>query len=90
MFTAENGQAFGLVVAKLEAVRAPSGPTLARATEDMRPQVTMALFRELGADARRYARTELKVKVNPNQARAALGLEPLDAKGKKDKAEKDQ
>ncbi|MFD1190539.1 peptidylprolyl isomerase [Phenylobacterium conjunctum] len=95
VFTAENGQAFGLVVAKLEGVHAPSGSTLARATEDMRPQVTMALFRELGADARRYARTELKVKVNTDQARAALGLEPEDTKGKGDKAktsksEKDQ
>lgn len=90
VFTAENGQAFGLVVGKLEAIHAPSGPTLARATEDLRPQVTMALFREIGADARRYARTELKVKVNPAQARAALGLEPEDTKGKKDKAEKAQ
>ena len=90
VFTAENGQAFGLVVGKLEGVHAPSGPTLARATEDMRPQVTMALFRELGVDARRYARTELKVKVNPAQARAALGLEPEDTKGKKAKSEKDQ
>ena len=48
-----------------------------------------------GADARRYARTELKGKVNTDQARAALGLEPEDTKGKGDKAktsksEKDQ
>ena len=80
VFTAEHTQ-FGLIVAKLEAVRAPSGPTLARITEDVRPQVTMALFRDLGGSARRAARTEVKAKVYPDKARAALGLEPIE-KGK--------
>ncbi|RZJ79961.1 MAG: peptidyl-prolyl cis-trans isomerase, partial [Brevundimonas sp.] len=76
VFTADGVQ-FGLVVAKLEAVRAPSGPTLARITEDARPQVTMALFRDLGAAARKSARTEVGVKIFPDKARAALGLAPI-------------
>ena len=80
VFTAEGTQ-FGLIVGKLEAVRAPSGPTLARITEDVRPQLTMALFRDLGADARKAARTEVKAKVYPDKARAALGLAPIE-KGK--------
>ncbi len=80
VFTAEGTQ-FGLIVGKLEAVRAPSGPTLARITEDVRPQLTMALFRDLGADARKAARTEVKAKVYPDKARAALGLPPIE-KGK--------
>ena len=80
VFTAEGTQ-FGLIVGKLEAVRSPSGPTLARITEDVRPELTMALFRDLGADARKAARTEVKAKVYPDKARAALGLAPIE-KGK--------
>lgn len=80
VFTAEGTQ-FGLIVGKLEAVRAPSGPTLARITEEVRPQVTMALFRDLGGAARKAARTEVKAKVYPDKARAALGLPPIE-KGK--------
>ena len=80
VFTAEGTQ-IGLIVGKLTAVRAPSGPTLARITEDVRPQLTMALFRDLGADARKAARTEVKAKVYPDKARAALGLPPIE-KGK--------
>lgn len=78
VFTADGVQ-FGLIVAKLEAVNAPAGPTLARITEDARPQVTMALFRDLGAAARQAARTEVGVKIFPAKARAALGLAPLAA-----------
>lgn len=76
IFTAEGTQ-FGLIVGKLEAVRAPSGSTLARITEDARPQVTMALFRDLGAAARKAARTEVKTKIYPDKARVALGLPPI-------------
>jgi len=76
VFTAEHTQ-FGLIVAKLEAVRAPSGPTLARITEDVRPQVTVALFRDIGMAARKAARTEIKTRIYPDKARAALGLPPL-------------
>lgn len=80
VFTAEGTQ-FGLIVGKLEAVRPPNGPTLARITEDVRPQVTMALFRDLGGAARKAARTEVKAQVYPDKARAALGLPPIE-KGK--------
>lgn len=76
VFTAENIQ-FGLIVAKLEAIRAPTGPTLARITEDARPQTTMALFRGIGISARKAARTEVKTTIYPDKARAALGLQPL-------------
>jgi peptidyl-prolyl cis-trans isomerase D len=77
VFTAEGTQ-LGLVVAKLEAIRAPTGPTLARITEDSRPQMTMTIFREIGENARKAARDAVKVKLYPNQARVALGLEPLE------------
>ena len=86
VFTAE-ATTFGLIVGKLEAVRAPTGPTLARITEESRPQMTEGTFREIQEDARKAARSLVKVKTYPNNARIALGLEPLetkkDAKGAK-------
>jgi peptidyl-prolyl cis-trans isomerase D len=91
VFTAEHTQ-FGLVVAKLEAVRNPPPAQLARITEDARPQMTMGLFREIGGSARRGARNEVKVRIYPDKARAALGLPPLEkneaAAGAAGKAEK--
>lgn len=77
VFTAEHTQ-FGLIVGKLEAIRAPSGPTLARITEDVRPQVNVALFRDVGMAARKAARTEVGARIYPDKARAALGLPPLE------------
>ena len=79
VYTAE-APTFGLVVARLDAVRAPVGPTLARITEASRPQMTEAIFREMQADAQKAAVTLVKVKTYPNNGRAALGLEPLDPK----------
>jgi peptidyl-prolyl cis-trans isomerase D len=56
-------------------------------TEEARPQMTVALFRELEETARNAARQEMKVKINAARARTALGLEPLaPAKGKAEKA----
>ncbi|MDO9249786.1 MAG: rotamase, partial [Phenylobacterium sp.] len=78
-YTAE-APTFGLVVAKLEAVRAPTGPTLARMTEESRPQMTESTFREIQADAQKAAGTLVKVKTYPNNARLAIGLEPIEPK----------
>jgi len=82
VFTAENSR-FGFVVGKLEAVHAGEGPTLARMAEEMRPQMSVALYRELADSARAYARQKIKVTVDPARARSALGLEPLDVKAVK-------
>jgi peptidyl-prolyl cis-trans isomerase D len=86
VFTAENAR-FGFVVGQLQNVSAGQGPTLARMTEEARPQMTVALFRELEETARNAARQEMKVKVSEARARAALGLEPL-APAQPGKAEK--
>jgi peptidyl-prolyl cis-trans isomerase D len=48
--------------------------------EDMRPQMSVALYRELAETARFAARQKIKVTIDAARARAALGLEPLDAK----------
>ena len=81
VFTAQGLQ-FEIVVAKLEAIRQPSGPNLARLTEDSRPQVTMAIFREFGQAAQRGARALMKIRTDEDRARAAIGLEPLKAEAK--------
>jgi len=82
----------GLIVAKVENVHVTAtNPNLARMTEDTRPQLTMALFQEIGDSGRKAARTEMKVKADLNSARAAIGLEPIveaKGKGKDAKAEK--
>jgi hypothetical protein len=52
----------------------------------MRPQMSVALYRELAETARAAARQKIKVTIDANRARTALGLEPLkptDAKGAK-------
>jgi peptidyl-prolyl cis-trans isomerase D len=75
VFTAQ-GVDFEIIVGKLEAVRQPGGPNLARLTEESRPQVTMNLFREFGEAAQRGARTLMKVRTDADRARIAIGLEP--------------
>jgi peptidyl-prolyl cis-trans isomerase D len=82
VFTAENNH-FGFVVGKLEAVHSGEGPTLARMAEDMRPQMSVALYRELAETARFAARQKIKVTVDAARARTALGLEPIEPKGAK-------
>lgn len=82
IFTAENNH-FGFVVGKLEAVRPGEGPTLARMAEEMRPQMSVAFYREIAETARFAARRKVKVTVDPARARAALGLEPIDPKAAK-------
>ena len=85
-----NGTHFGLVVGKLEAVRSGAGPTMARMAEDARLQMTQTIFKEMGQSAHASARATLKVKIDTNRARVALGLEPIDPKaaGKAAKPEK--
>lgn len=85
VFTADYTQ-FGLIVGKLESVKVPASPNLARMTEDTRPRLTMALFQELGESGRKAARAKIKVKTDINAARLALGLEPLAPEELKGKA----
>jgi peptidyl-prolyl cis-trans isomerase D len=82
VFTAENSH-FGFVVGKLEAVHAGEGPTLARMAEEMRPQMSVAFYREIAETARFAARQKVKVTVDAARARAAIGLEPIDTKAAK-------
>lgn len=82
-FSQKQGEPFtahdageGVVVGKVEAIRTGDMATMARAVEANRPQMTEAYLRELLESARTAARTKVKVKIDPERARAALGLEP--------------
>jgi peptidyl-prolyl cis-trans isomerase D len=84
VFTARGRNA--IVVGKVVAIRAGDPATLARMTEQARPQMTGAVFREIGDGAEAYARQKVKVKVDYNRARTAIGLPPLNAKGQPEPA----
>lgn len=76
LFTARD-QRLGVVVGKLEAVHTGDPSILGAITEAARQQMTVDMFREMEEAARAGARQKLKVKVDYNRARQALGLEPL-------------
>jgi len=74
------GREFAFLVGRVDAIRTQPGPVAAMLAEQARPQVTQALFREIAESAQRAAREKLKVRMDVNRARAAVGMEPLDAK----------
>ncbi len=77
VFTAQNNH-FGFVVGKLEAVHAGDPGALAQASEQIRPQMTNGFLREMVESAQTAARRAVKVSVDANRARQAIGLEPVD------------
>jgi peptidyl-prolyl cis-trans isomerase D len=82
-FNAKSGEVWsaraptGIAVGRVEKVSMDAGPTAAHLAEDNRGQLAQALFREMAESAQAYARADLKVKVNAERARAAVGFEPL-------------
>ncbi len=87
IFTSKPGDAFtaqfsrfAFVVGKLEAVHAGDPAVLARTAEQIRPQMSQGFFREMGETAETGARRKVKLVIDSNKAREAIGLEPLDAK----------
>jgi peptidyl-prolyl cis-trans isomerase D len=79
VFTAQNSH-FGLVVGKLSAVHAGDETTVARGAEQIRPQMSTAFYREIAESAHVAARQRMKVTIDANRAREAIGLEPIDPK----------
>jgi len=87
IFTAKPGDAFAaqfsrfaFVVGKLEAVHPGDPAALAATAEQIRPQMTQTFYKELGEAAVTAARRKVKVVIDANKARAAIGLEPIDEK----------
>lgn len=88
IFTAKPGDAFtaqfsrfAFVVGKLNAVRAGDPTTLAQTAEQIRPQMSQAFLKEISESAVGAARRKVKIQVEPDRAREAIGLEPLNEKG---------
>jgi peptidyl-prolyl cis-trans isomerase D len=79
VFTAQNSH-FGFVVGKLSAVHAGDETTVARGAEQIRPQMSTAFYREIAESAHVAARQRMKVTIDTNRAREAIGLEPIDPK----------
>lgn len=84
IFTARGKNA--IVVGKVDAIRPGDPATLARITEQTRPQMTSTIFREIGGSAEAAARQKVKVTVDYNRAREAIGLPALNAKGQSEPA----
>jgi peptidyl-prolyl cis-trans isomerase D len=78
VFTAQGAQ--GFVVGKLEAVHGGDPTQLAQMVEQLRPQMSNGYLREIGESAHLYARQKIKVTIDANRAREAIGLEPIDPK----------
>lgn len=82
-FASKPGEAWfarlpnAIAVGQISNVRVEAGPTAAQIAEANRGELTQAVFREMGEAAQAYARTKLKVKVNAEKARAAIGFAPL-------------
>lgn len=85
VFTA-RGRGFEMVVGKVEADHVGDTAKLAALTDQVRPQMTETVFREIGESAQAAARSRVKVKIDYNRARAAIGLPPLNAKGEAEPA----
>jgi peptidyl-prolyl cis-trans isomerase D len=75
VFVAANPAAFAVTVGRVETITPPAVADNARSVEDVRPQLGMAIFEELGAELPRYARSVLKVETSLELARQALGVE---------------
>jgi peptidyl-prolyl cis-trans isomerase D len=79
VFSAENSH-FGFVVGKLEAVHAGDPTTLAQTSQQLGSQMSTGFDREIVDSAHVYAREKIKVTIDANRAREAIGLPALDAK----------
>ena len=75
VFVAQSPAAFALMVGRVERISPPAVEGNARAVEDIRPQLGMTLFEEVGGQLPRYARSVLKVRTSPELARQTLGVE---------------
>ena len=86
LFTSRPGDVFtaadahGFFVGKLEAVHGGDTTQLAQMVEQLRPQMTNGYLKEIGESAHNYARQKIKVTIDGNRVREAIGLEPIDPK----------
>lgn len=75
VFLAANPAAFAVTIGQVESISPPPAAPNARTVEQVRPQLGMTLFSEIGAQMPRYARIVMKVRTEPELARQSLGVE---------------
>ena len=80
------GRGFEMTVGKVEALHAGDPALLARTAEQTRQQMTSTLLQEIGVGAQQAATREMKVKIDDNRARMAIGLTPVNPQGKPEPA----
>jgi peptidyl-prolyl cis-trans isomerase D len=80
-----RGRDFAFSVGQVSAVRMAPGPTAAMMAEQSRPELASTIFREIADAAQTAARDKLKVRVDVNRARTAIGMEPLETKAPAEK-----
>ncbi|WP_309089466.1 SurA N-terminal domain-containing protein [Phenylobacterium sp.] len=80
-----RGREFAFSVGQVGAVRMQPGPTAAMLAEQSRSELASTIFREIADAAQNAARDKLKVRVDVNRARSAIGMEPLETKGQAEK-----
>lgn len=72
-----GGLQFGVAVARLDSVKAGDTAAIARAAEQMRPQMSVSMVQnELGEMLRNAARTAVKPRVDEARARQVIGVQP--------------
>lgn len=79
IFTSGGSGQPGVLVGRVEAVRFPGAAQIAAGVDARRPAVSLDLLQELGEAARRFARSEVRTRTNPERAALALGVAPEDA-----------
>jgi peptidyl-prolyl cis-trans isomerase D len=79
VFTAQFSR-FAFVVGKLEAVHPGDPAKLAAMAEQIRPQMSQGYFNEMAEAAELSARRKVKLQIDENRAREAIGLEPINPK----------
>jgi peptidyl-prolyl cis-trans isomerase D len=75
VFLAANPAAFAVTIGRVESISSPPAAPNARTVEQVRPQLGMTLFSEIGAQMPRYARVVMKARTEPELARQSLGVE---------------
>lgn len=82
-FSAKPGEVWdarapgGLAIGRVENVTVEPGPSAAMLAEQNRGGLAQVLAREIIEAGRAYARNELKVRIDRDRARSALGFQPL-------------
>jgi peptidyl-prolyl cis-trans isomerase D len=83
IFAAKAGEVIttGAVVARIDGIAPPAAGVIAATLPGGQVQLSRGIFDELQQEARAWAKTEVKPKINVALARQAIGVQASDVKG---------